>query len=307
MTTSAQSNYINMFAILGKVSTTLLKLAKSLKFILAAGTFGAYTFIFTWKFALLVMFGIGIHEMGHVSAMRWHGLKTKGFYFIPLVGGAAISEEEFRSGREEAWVALWGPIFGLLTLIPPLILYYITKNAMWAAAASWLSAVNLFNLFPVNPLDGGRVVKALVFSFDSRLGLGFLLFGFALAIYLSITLELGLLLFIAIIGMLEIKPVSFFVFVIMALCVCLVAALWFSFRFQFDRIVPMFIYMKDYCLDIWNKPKPDKGKEFWELDLSSKIQISTVFVGLILIFVSTIFLLSDIPGADIAMQFLKDE
>jgi hypothetical protein len=56
------------FAVIaGKLLSSFLKVAKSLKFLLAASTFGAYTFLFTWKFALLVMFGIGIHELGHAS------------------------------------------------------------------------------------------------------------------------------------------------------------------------------------------------------------------------------------------------
>ena len=49
-----------------KILSSLLKVAKSMKFVLAAGTAITYAFLFTWKFALLFMLGVGLHEMGHI-------------------------------------------------------------------------------------------------------------------------------------------------------------------------------------------------------------------------------------------------
>lgn len=307
--TAASKNAVSMIAIFTKISSTILKLVKSLKFVLAAGTFGAYTFLFTWKFALLVMFGVGIHELGHVYAMRKFGLKTKGFYFIPLLGGAAISEEAFRSGPEEAWVALWGPIFGILTVIPPLILYFLTQDPMWAAAASWLSAVNLFNLFPINPLDGGRVIKSLAFSFDSRLGIMFLTIGFALGIFLAHTFGLGLLLFVAIIGFMETQVGLFVALIIPFFLTNVILWVWYFFREGIEEANALAGF-KNLFPGIWKIVKgksTHKPAEFWYMTPQTKGVVLGTYLGLIILFLLVVVAFAHIPGADLAMQFLKDE
>lgn len=187
------SGLVRLGAVGFKIFSSFLKIAKSLKFLLAAGTFGAYTFMFSWKFAILVMLGIGLHEMGHVWAMRRCGIPTRGFYFIPLVGGAAVSDGAFKSGRDEIFIALMGPFVGFLTAIVPLILFGVTGSPFWAAAASWLAMVNLFNLFPVNPLDGGRFVKSIAFSLNSTIGVTVLVVGFVTAAILAYITGLNLL------------------------------------------------------------------------------------------------------------------
>lgn len=71
------------WALLVKGGTTLLKGVKLLKVVFAAATFASYAYLFTWKFALMVLIAIGFHESGHVWAMKKTGMKTKGFYFLP--------------------------------------------------------------------------------------------------------------------------------------------------------------------------------------------------------------------------------
>lgn len=203
---SPKRSFVSLGAIGFKLFSAVLKIAKSLKFILAAGTFGAYAFMFSWKFALLVMIGIGLHEMGHVWAMRKCGIPTKGFYFIPLIGGAAVADEEFKSGKEEIFVALMGPFVGLLTALVPLIAFGVTGSPFWAAAASWLAMVNLFNLFPINPLDGGRFIKGITFSLNSTFGLVVMGCGFVLAGALAIATNMSMLWFVLVVGMMEIRP-----------------------------------------------------------------------------------------------------
>ena len=82
--------------IFAKVLPVLVKSLKLLKFGkmgLAAASFAGYAILFSWKFALLLMIAVGWHESGHVWAMKKMGIKTKGFYFIPFVGGAAVANE----------------------------------------------------------------------------------------------------------------------------------------------------------------------------------------------------------------------
>ena len=81
------------WALLGKGLATVFKGAKLLKVIFAAATFASYAYMFTWKFALMVLIAIGFHESGHVWAMKKTGMKTKGFYFLPFLGGVAVGTE----------------------------------------------------------------------------------------------------------------------------------------------------------------------------------------------------------------------
>ncbi|MEM7621011.1 MAG: site-2 protease family protein [Pseudomonadota bacterium] len=167
----------------------LFKIFKSVKLLLAGATFATYSYLLTWEFALGIMWTIGIHEMGHVWAMRKTGMPTPGFYFIPLFGGAAIGE---RSQHEwqDVYITAMGPTFGILSALPPAVLYFVTGETVWAALIGFIGLVNLFNLLPIYPLDGGRMSRSLlVSSIPSAQILFLLLTGglvFALAYYMNI-------------------------------------------------------------------------------------------------------------------------
>ena len=100
----------------------------------------------------------------------------------------------FKSRRDEAYVAIMGPIFGLALSGVAIIIYLITHNSLFAAAAGWMAMVNLFNLLPINPLDGGRIMKSITFSLSSRLGFYFLLVG--ILVSMALTLWAGIFLFL---------------------------------------------------------------------------------------------------------------
>jgi len=74
---------------------------------------------------------------------------------------------------------------------------------MLAAAASWMAMVNLFNLLPINPLDGGRVFKSVIFSVSNRLGLIYLGVGIVLATFIAFWAGLALFVFLIIVGVIE--------------------------------------------------------------------------------------------------------
>jgi len=305
-------SWAKVVAILGKFTSALAKVAKSLKFILAAGTFGAYAFLFTWKFALLLMFGIGVHELGHVWAMRYSGMKTKGFYFIPFVGGAAVADEAFPSGRVEGFVALMGPTFGVLTVLPALIMYGITHQPIWAAAAVWLCTVNLFNLFPINPLDGGRWVKSIAFSLSQTLGIIVLGIGFVLAIVLSYMYGLTLLTFIAIIGMMEVRPFIPIVFFPILFPIYIIACIisFFSLLRKGDDPWPVF---KGGFVSLfsWDRSQPimtgvkQNNPTHWVLSAKERAVLVGWYIGLVFIFILIIMRMAHIPGAEVGEQFLK--
>jgi len=171
----------------------LVKGAKVGKVGLAATSVAAYSYLFTWQFAVLILVSIFVHESGHVWAMKRCGIKTKGIYFIPFLGAAAVADEAFPSRSSETYIAIMGPIWGLALAVLTGLVYLVTGYPFFAAAASWMALINLFNLLPVNPLDGGRIFKSISFSIHSYFGLAFLVVGLLAAIF--ITFKLGIVIF----------------------------------------------------------------------------------------------------------------
>lgn len=197
-------------AFIAKVGSKLLsigvKLAKVLKigkFGLAIGSMVAYAYLFTWQFSVLLMVSLFFHESGHIWAMKRCGLKTKGIYFIPFLGAAAVSEDMFKTRRDEVYIAIMGPIWGFSLAAGTALVYVFTGNALFATAAGWMAMVNLFNLLPINPLDGGRIMKSIAFSLNSKMGLIFLVFGVLASIVLIVWAKLILFLILLLIGSME--------------------------------------------------------------------------------------------------------
>lgn len=159
--------------------------------------------MFTWKFAVILIVQLLIHEYGHIFAMKKVGIKTKGIYLIPFVGGAAVASEDFKTRRDEVYVALMGPIFGFGCALVMMIIYYFTQIPMYAAGASWMAMVNLFNLLPINPLDGGRVMKSIAFSLNSWFGFIFMGLGIVGSIFLALIAHIWIFIFVIIISSIE--------------------------------------------------------------------------------------------------------
>lgn len=112
-------------------------------------------------FTLLLL----IHEMGHVAAMKMKGFATPTPVFIPFLG-AAVFAPKFNDRHEEAFVGYGGPLLGSAAALALFLVYLVipkgTQMATIVLAASYLGVfLNLFNLLPVSPLDGGRVTQAV--------------------------------------------------------------------------------------------------------------------------------------------------
>jgi hypothetical protein len=115
------------------------------------------------------MISLVIHELGHGWALMRYGLGVGHFGFIPV--GAIITPARKWDGRyQEAVMALMGPIWGSLVAVAIWPLVWLTGNSY---IADWLILtviINLFNLIPINPLDGGRVIKSVSFTLSSTFG-----------------------------------------------------------------------------------------------------------------------------------------
>jgi putative peptide zinc metalloprotease protein len=149
----------------------LFKLFKSIQVIkvaLIATSVGAYSVLFSVEFALALVAILVFHEYGHLRAMKKFGIPTKGMYLIPFVGGIAVGDSP-RTRWEDVYISMMGPVYGLLMTVVFYIIYLMTDSHFAGLVTSMSALVNLFNLIPVYPLDGGRVVKALVFSGRSKL------------------------------------------------------------------------------------------------------------------------------------------
>lgn len=108
---------------------------------------------------LSLLFMIGIHELGHLGAARYLGYETGGFYFIPGLGGVALLKELPRKRWHGFLIWYAGPMVGFLeTLILFLVNFlWLEIPILYMASFLW-AIVNLFNLLPVLPLDGGKMV-----------------------------------------------------------------------------------------------------------------------------------------------------
>lgn len=173
------------------------------KISLAVISSASYSYLFTWKFALIIMVSLFVHEYGHIWAMKRCGMKTKGIYFIPFLGGAAVAEGDFPSRKAEVFIAIMGPIWGFILALFTFLVYNLTGDPIFAAAAGWMAIVNLFNLLPINPLDGGRILKSIAFSIASNMGIILLILGIILCFILTVYSGLVLLLVISIMGVIE--------------------------------------------------------------------------------------------------------
>jgi len=121
----------------------------------------AYALIWGWKFALGFVLLLFVHEIGHVLQLRREGIPASAPMFIPFLGAMVAMKEMPKDAGAEARVGLAGPVLGTLGCLIPLALYGITDDELFKALAFVGFFLNLFNLLPVLPLDGGRAMAAL--------------------------------------------------------------------------------------------------------------------------------------------------
>ncbi|HEV7668728.1 MAG TPA: site-2 protease family protein [Thermoanaerobaculia bacterium] len=122
---------------------------------------GVYWSIFGWRLALGLILSIYVHEMGHVAALHRLGFPASAPTFIPGLGAFIRLKQRPVSPREDARVGLAGPIWGLGAALVAWGVYLAGGGPIWAAVARLGAWINLFNLLPLGPLDGGRAFGAL--------------------------------------------------------------------------------------------------------------------------------------------------
>ena len=121
----------------------------------------AYTWIWGLPFAIGFVLLLFVHELGHVIELRRQGVPASAPLFIPFLGAVVGMKELPDDAWKEARVALAGPILGSIGAAVCWIVGEATGSEFFLALAFVGFFINLFNLIPIVPLDGGRAAGAL--------------------------------------------------------------------------------------------------------------------------------------------------
>lgn len=176
---------------------------KLLLFLSIAISIALWGMFYGWKFGLILVTSLLIHEFGHYRQMGREGISKRSMFMLPPLGAIAFSKEPWPTRLAETKIALAGPLWGT---IPVLVLlfwwYFVQPLPFFAASAAIIAFANLFNLaLPVAVLDGGRVIKSVLFSWRPVLGLVFYSISIGMLLLLLISnlffLPIVLLLFLA--------------------------------------------------------------------------------------------------------------
>jgi Zn-dependent protease len=160
---------------LGVVGLVILKFAAKLKALLLVlpklkvlttsasmlVSVAAYALIWGWRFAVGFVALLFVHEMGHVFQMKREGVKVSGMLFVPFLGAAVGARSMGGNALAEARIGLAGPVLGTsATALVALAAHAYDSDFLRALAFTGFF-LNLFNLLPVVPLDGGRAMAAM--------------------------------------------------------------------------------------------------------------------------------------------------
>jgi Zn-dependent protease len=199
------------FPILRKLAAPLIALGLLLwkfKFVLAAifkfkifttsasmlVSLGAYAWLWGWRFALGFIVLLFVHELGHYLEARRQGLDVGAPVFIPFLGAAILLKENPLNAWREAQIAIAGPIVGSIGAAVVWLIGERQDSELLVALGFTGFFLNLFNLLPVVPLDGGRIAAAIhpALWFVGFLGLVGLAFVFPNPLLIVIALIVGL-------------------------------------------------------------------------------------------------------------------
>ena len=144
-----------------KLLLLLLGGAKFGKLLTTGGTMllsvGVYALIWGWRYAAGFVALLFCHEMGHYLAAKQRGLKVGMPTFIPFVGAWIELKEQPMNAETEAYVAMAGPLAGTAAALVCYVLARSEGSDLLLAISYSGFFLNLFNLIPVPPLDGGRM------------------------------------------------------------------------------------------------------------------------------------------------------
>ncbi len=153
---------------------------------------------------VMIVLVLLVHETGHLLGMRLFGYKNVQMFFIPFFGAAVSGEKRDVAAYKEAIVSLLGPTPGIIIGCVLMVMFAATGREHYLNIAGIFLFINIFNLLPFYPLDGGRFLYTVLFSRNRYLELCFRVFA-ALAL-ISVGYALGAWL-LAILGLINLWAV----------------------------------------------------------------------------------------------------
>jgi stage IV sporulation protein FB len=162
---------------------------------------GFYVFP-SYKTLLLITAIVVIHEMGHFAAMKFFRYKDLGIFFIPLLGAYVSGTKREVSQKQSAIILLAGPLPGIILGIAFLLWeqyspgQYLLNDIYlgFDYIGFWFIILNLINLLPIYPLDGGQLLHRVFLDEESWMGKLFVFLSAAFMCWLAWKLEFWLLL-----------------------------------------------------------------------------------------------------------------
>ena len=135
------------------------------KFLLTGASFLAsiwfYALFFGWKFGIVFVLLIAIHEVGHLIFVRGYGLSAPAIYFVPGMGAFTTWKGGTQNVFQESVIAFGGPLLGTIGGLVCFAYGALTAEPFWYAAANTAFFLNLFNMIPLGVFDGGRMTAAI--------------------------------------------------------------------------------------------------------------------------------------------------
>lgn len=145
--------------------------------------------LFGWDlwYVMILIAVLFIHELGHYLAMRYFHYRDVSIFFLPFLGAVTTGDKAEISQKQSAIVYLAGPLPGIFLGV----LCYIANHAwgmpLLGKAANIFIFLNLFNLLPIMPLDGGGLVQTLFLKSRGLITKIFLTLSMLALVYFSIT------------------------------------------------------------------------------------------------------------------------
>lgn len=132
--------------------------------VLASLSGGWSSILFSLSFLIAAYACVIAHEFGHCLMARHRGIETKEVMILPI-GGVAVLEKNAKSPRHELEIALAGPAVNvaiLAVLVPVIWLFGLIDHDFIMSMAVFNLIMIVFNMIPAFPMDGGRVLRALL-------------------------------------------------------------------------------------------------------------------------------------------------
>lgn len=251
-----------------------------------------------WNLGFWGAFGfvalIWIHEMGHVLAARKIGLPVSAPVFVPFLGALIRMKELPKNAKDEAIMAMGGPLLGALGAFACLAVWQLNGDKLWLWLAGIGMLINLFNLIPVAPLDGGRIATLF--------GRGFWWAGLAALVVLSFVIEDSLLILFAVLGLLEIDSRFtrlprwvFLVPVVLALAHGIYFGHYYLGGFM-AALTLVLVYGKLRRKDSDYQEATEQDESFFEVSAGAKAVILSAYLAMVLVLGATFWWLASISA-----------